>query len=127
MSIESILQGLGSAYGKVNDFMVENPFAVAAARQGLNYAMAQGQGPRMNLPSAYHTKGDALTGRTRMQTANRGMRLMKKGGQVNYMGGGQMERGHNDPASSVIIKLAEQGMRMPRDKRAMLAEMLMRD
>ena len=87
MSLQSILKSLGTAYENVNQFMVDNPMAVAAARQGLNYAMAQGRGPRMHLPTAYHTKGDALTGRTRMQTANRGMRLMKKGGRMYENGG----------------------------------------
>jgi len=184
MSIKSIGNALKTAYDVTNQFMVDNPMAVAAARQGLNLAMSRGQGPRMHLPTAYHTRGDALTGRTRMQKAEKGMKfpdltgdgkvtfadilkgrgvkrgkkamhgmkLMKKGGEMymgggkmydempdggkmyedggemkEYMGGGSMEYGHGGEMPNVVIKLAEAGMRMPKDQRAMLAEMLMRD
>jgi hypothetical protein len=150
MSWIDTLSTVGTAvkegYDTYNQFVKDNPLLVAAARQGINLAMAQGKGPQMNMPSNYSFRHSAPTGSTRVGSQNvryakGGMRLMKKGakmykhggemykggGQVNYMGGGQMERGHNDPGSSIIIKLAEQGMKMPRDKRAMLAEMLMRD
>ena len=180
----NILDALKTAYTAPNKFMGDNPLAVAAARQALGMAMSQGKGPRMYLPTAYHTRGDALTGRTRMQTAERGMKfpdltgdgkvtfadilkgrgvkrekkamhgmkLMKKGGEMymgggkmydempdggkmyedggemkEYMGGGSMEYGHGGEMPNVVIKLAEAGMRMPKDQRAKLAEMLMRD
>ena len=38
-----------------------------------------------------------------------------------------MEYGHGGEMPDVVIKLAEQGMKMPKEQRAMLANMLMRD
>ena len=100
------------------------------------------------------TFADILKGRgvKKEKKAMHGMKLMKKGGEMymdggkmydempdggkmyedggemkEYMGGGSMEYGHGGEMPNVVIKLAEAGMRMPKDQRAKLAEMLMRD
>tara|TARA_R110002012_G_scaffold109416_1_gene253191 strand:- start:2940 stop:3524 length:585 start_codon:yes stop_codon:yes gene_type:complete len=194
MNLAETLKTVGTTvkegYDAYNQFAQQNPLVVAAARQGINLARAQGQGPQMNMPSNYSFRHNAPTGSTRVGSQNvvyakkgmkfpdltgdgkvtfadilkgrgvgkgkekkamHGMKIMKDGGiymgggkmydempdggkmyqdggeMEEYMGGGQMEYGHGGEMPDVVIKLAEQGMKMPKEQRAMLANMLMRD
>ncbi len=66
MSWIDTLSTVGTAvkegYDTYNQFVKDNPLLVAAARQGINLAMAQGKGPQMNMPSNYSFRHSAPTG-----------------------------------------------------------------
>lgn len=124
-------------------------YIIKAGKQAGKIGMAHLQAPSSNLPSHYTAGPGGSRGAYR---ANKGMKLMKKGGDMymgggkmydempdggkmyedggemkEYMGGGSMEYGHGGEMPNVVIKLAKEGMRMPKEQRAMLANMLMRD